>query len=152
MRVDHCLLLACVLLSLPACTLHSALQPGQRLVQLGGEGGVAASAQEAGAAECWRPATPDDLVGAFASVEIRGVAAASVRQMSYCFGRDGHYTGSALMNSALGPRHEVIAGDWQLRDGMLCLGRGSPPAPARVRGPNVELSTDLGTVLLARTR
>ena len=150
MRGDLGILLGGLLLLSPACTVHSALQPDQRLVRLDERGAAPRVAGEDEAAEPWRPATPDDLVGSFTSVQIRGVAAASVLQMSYHFDRNGHYTGSALISSPKGPRHQIISGDWQLRAGRLSLGHGSPPAPARVRGRRLELSSDLGTVLLAR--
>jgi hypothetical protein len=99
----------------------------------------------------WRVASAADLSGTFESVEIRGMAAAVVVRVTYCFHADGRYTGEAVLVFADGPAARQISGTWQLVAGRLHLGRDSEPADIRVDGRRLKLATSLGTVILERT-
>jgi hypothetical protein len=121
--------------SLAGCMLPGAMAKADRLPACPG-------------AECHVVAA--DLVGSFESVEIRGVAAASVLRVTYCFEACGRYTAEAMLVFADGPETRQITGTWELVSGRLHLGHGSEAADVRLDGDHLVLATGLGTVILKR--
>src|SRR5262245_26572052 len=97
----------------------------------------------------WRPATAADLAGYFASVEVTGAAAASLRQVYYWFEAGGRYTGAALVDGDAGPSFQTLDGAWQLGDGGLVLD-GADPVPVDVAANHLRIRAPGGAVVLRR--
>jgi hypothetical protein len=97
----------------------------------------------------WRPATAADLAGYFASVEVTGAAAASLRQVYYWFAAGGRYTGAALIDGDAGPSFQTLEGSWQFGDGGLVLD-GQDPVPVDVAADHLRIRAPGGAVVLRR--
>jgi hypothetical protein len=97
----------------------------------------------------WRPATAQDLDGLYVSVEIRGAAAAVLRELRYWLDSGGEFSGAALF-VVPSPRFETLSGRWTLEGGRLTLGEGAAPATAEVAGDLLRITGEEGTVVLER--
>lgn len=97
----------------------------------------------------WRPLVAEDLEGLYRSVRITGDAAASVLWMAYYFaGKDGKYSGAALVTGAP-PSFQTLAGRFELQEESILVMDGQR-VPARAMERYLELATHNGTVILER--
>ena len=98
----------------------------------------------------WRPATPADLDGLFASVAITGDAALVLRRIDYWFGEGGRYAAAALQDEGGdGPSFQVASGRWSLTEQGLVLD-GQEPAECTVANDHLRLVTAAGAIVLRR--
>lgn len=98
----------------------------------------------------WRPATPADLAGLYASVAITGEAALTLRRVDYWFGADGRFAAAALQDDGdEGLTFQVANGRWSLTGAGLVLG-DQEPAECAAAPEHLRLSTAAGEIVLRR--
>ncbi len=99
-------------------------------------------------------AKAEDFDGLFESTAITGQAAASLRKVYYWFGRDGQYTGAALVQAGAFPAFQVLSGRWSLRGSEVLLRAGSEddgdPAQAEAAPGWLRFTGSEGVVTLRK--
>jgi hypothetical protein len=130
--------LACALLG--GCYASSPLAPAERTVVPTAD------------VVTWRPATPDDLPGLWASTHIEGGSAGAVLKAYYAFDADGGYTAAALVLDEGRPRLVLLAADgrWTLDGPALDLHDGGPPFAVSVAVDRLRLVQGEDALELAR--
>jgi hypothetical protein len=95
------------------------------------------------------PATPGAVGGFYASVDLRGEAAGSLRKVFYLFAPDGTYTGAALAESDGRASFQTLDGTWSLDAAGLVLD-GAAPVACEVAGEHLRLTAPTGVLVLRR--
>jgi hypothetical protein len=95
------------------------------------------------------PAPGAALAGLYASVDIRGDAALSLRRIWYVFEPNGRYTAAALADVGGAPTFQTLDGVFRTTAEGLVLDDAAPVAIA-VAGEHVRLSSPGGEVILRR--
>lgn len=119
------------------CIASNVVAPEQRMV-------VADPAQLP-----WAPADAAALDGLFASIDIRGDAAVSLRRIWYVFAPGGSYTGAALAETDGALAFQTLSGTWSLADGGLVLD-GAPAVVCEKAAGHLRLCAPNGTVVLRK--
>lgn len=130
-------LLCALLVPCASCISSSQLDPALRSVEQVREERV------------WRPAVQEDLDGLFRTIEVEGALGAVLREAHYWFGRDGRFSGAALI-VVPAPTFQTLDGRWSLADGRLSLGAEAEPARAEVSDELLRLSGAEGVIVLER--
>lgn len=97
----------------------------------------------------FQPAAVVALDGLYASVDIRGDAAVSLRRIWYLFEPGGRYTAAALAEVDGVPTFQTLVGTWASSAEGLVLDGGAPVEFA-VAGEHVRFSAPTGVVILRR--
>lgn len=97
----------------------------------------------------FQPASVVALDGLYASVDIRGDAAVSLRRIWYLFEPGGRYTAAALVEVDGMPTFQTLVGTWASSAAGLVLDGGAP-VDCAMAGDHVRLSTPTGVVILRR--
>lgn len=99
----------------------------------------------------FEPAVELQLDGLWASVEIRGQAAATLRKVYYLFATDGTYTAAALTEADGAFAFQTLNGTWRNDSAGLVLDGAEPVRIERAEN-HLRLSTDNGVLVLRRER
>lgn len=119
-----------LLLAVGGCIASNVVAPEQRLV-------VDDPAQLE-----FAPADGQPLDGLYASIDLRGAAAAALRKIYYRFAADGTYTAAALSEVDGRYAFETLSGIWALAGDQLVLDDGDAvrleraPQHLRITAPN----------------
>ncbi len=122
---------------LPGCIASNVVAPADRMV---------ATPLDSLA---WTPAGAAVLDGLWASVDIRGDAAVSLRRIWYVFQPDGRYTAAALAEVDGVPTFQTLVGTWVCSAAGLALD-GQAPVACEVAGEHLRFSAPGGAVVLRR--
>jgi hypothetical protein len=95
------------------------------------------------------PALELRLAGLWASIEITGDAAVSLRKVYYWFAADGTYTAAALADGDAGLTFQTLGGTWATSADGLSLD-GAPPVRLEQAPDHLRITAPNGGLVLRR--